>query len=165
MWSGVAVQRIEKDFWPGRIQPPWSVALWHESAPGTMKSPVHSALSQCPVLQAPYYSLVPLAPLIIHYAVFGFHFPVASMVSFTPLIRWPDFLGRNLIIPSCSGMSALVPHLLELDLVSMPSLVSLGVVWAEASSMWSPLCTYLWCVMAMHTAKVSLLATAAMSYV
>ena len=51
MWSGGAVQRIEKRFLTLEIQLPQSVALRHKSAPGTIKR--SSAFSTITMFGAP----------------------------------------------------------------------------------------------------------------
>ena len=59
----------------------------------------------------------------------------------TLVCRWPDFLGRNAIVPSLSGLSDFLRNWFW---SSLPCLASPNVVWAEPSSKWFQLYCALW---------------------
>ena len=59
-----------------------------------------------------------------------------------PVCKWPDFLGRNVIVPSLSGLSDFLRNWFW---SSLPLLASPKVIWAEPSSTWFQLyCTLQW---------------------
>ena len=129
-----------------------------------------SAFSTITMFWCSKHSIIVLCPwhyksFTVQFFCFTFLCPVQSV---SPLIfRWPDFLGRNLIFPSCSGMSVHSFHISR-NWIQSPcqTLVSLGVIWAEPSGTWSPLFTSaVVCDGSMCTAKVSLSAAAVMSYI
>ena len=121
----------------------------------TLKSSVLLAHAQSLVLQAPCQCHVPLAQQIVHCTVS--HLSCCQPGQFSPpVFRWPDFLGRNSIVPSLSEMSDFLRNWFW---SSFPRLASPSGVWAEPSSRWFQLC-YLCFAMEVCTAKVGLLATA-----
>ena len=145
LWFGVGEQCKRMEKWNDLTL--WDPTLdrWHFSII------VPQALLQSPVLLALWTKFGALSTLIMfcapgttNHSLCSVNFSLPSSWSASPsFCWWPDFLGRNLQVPSLLELSNLWRNC---SWSLMPPLVSPNGNWAEPSSTWSHhWCTVWWC--------------------